>query len=40
MELIGVVGAGAMGVGVAQSFAENGFKVVLLDISEVLIRQT
>jgi len=40
-KLIGVLGAGVMGQGVAQSFAENGFEVILVDISdEVLAKAT
>ncbi|MEV6584068.1 3-hydroxyacyl-CoA dehydrogenase NAD-binding domain-containing protein [Streptomyces sp. NPDC051582] len=31
---IGVIGAGTIGRGVAQSFAESGFEVVLVDISQ------
>lgn len=34
MENIGVIGAGTIGVGVAQNFAQNGYKVTLIDISE------
>ncbi|WEG19162.1 3-hydroxyacyl-CoA dehydrogenase family protein (plasmid) [Alkalihalophilus pseudofirmus] len=39
MKKIGVIGAGVMGCGVAQSFAQHGYQVVLVDISEeVLIK--
>lgn len=31
---VGVIGAGTIGRGVAQSFAESGFEVVLVDISQ------
>jgi 3-hydroxybutyryl-CoA dehydrogenase len=34
MKNIGVIGAGVMGRGVAQSFAQSGYRVVLLDIGE------
>lgn len=34
---IGVVGAGVIGVGVAQSLSEAGFKVILLDLSEKIL---
>lgn len=34
MSLIGVVGAGVMGIGVAQNFAQCGHDVVLVDIDE------
>lgn len=37
MELIGVVGAGVMGVGVAQSFAQSGYQVVLIDLSDEIL---
>lgn len=33
-KLIGVIGAGVMGTGVSQSFAQNGFEVILVDISK------
>ncbi|WP_280189857.1 3-hydroxyacyl-CoA dehydrogenase family protein [Delftia sp. PS-11] len=33
-KLIGVVGAGVMGSGVAQNLAQSGYRVVLIDISE------
>jgi 3-hydroxybutyryl-CoA dehydrogenase len=33
-EIVGVIGAGVMGSGVAQNLGECGFKVVLIDISE------
>lgn len=35
--LIGVVGSGTMGSGIAQSFASNGFKVLLYDISDNML---
>lgn len=37
MQVIGVLGAGVMGKGVAQSLAQSGFKVVLVDISEKVL---
>ncbi len=33
-KIIGVIGAGVMGTGVAQSFAQSGYSTVLIDISE------
>lgn len=39
MKVVGVIGAGVMGVGVSQSLAEAGFDVVLIDLTdEVLAR--
>ncbi len=39
MEIVGVVGAGTMGMGVSQNFAMCGYKVILVDISyEILER--
>lgn len=37
---IGVIGAGVMGSGVAQSLAESGMQVVLTDISEEKLKQS
>ncbi|WP_434749323.1 3-hydroxyacyl-CoA dehydrogenase family protein [Paenibacillus amylolyticus] len=37
MKTIGVIGAGVMGRGVAQSFAQAGHKVILMDISEEVL---
>lgn len=34
VQTVGVVGAGTIGRGVAQSFAQHGFKVILVDISD------
>lgn len=34
---IGVIGAGVMGRGVAQTFAQNGYGVILIDISEEIL---
>lgn len=34
---VGVIGAGVMGVGVAQSLAQTGHNVVLIDISEAIL---
>ncbi len=36
-KIIGVVGGGTMGQGVAQRFASNGYAVVLIDISEEIL---
>jgi len=36
-EIIGVIGAGTMGGGIAQMFAENGFKTLLWDVSDAFI---
>jgi len=37
---IGVIGAGVMGNGVAQSLAQSGFPVVLLDIKEEILEES
>lgn len=34
MDVVGVIGAGVMGVGVAQNLAETGHRVVLLDLTD------
>ena len=39
MKCIGVIGAGVMGVGVAQNLVEVGLDVVLLDLSEEILQQ-
>lgn len=38
-QLIGIIGAGTMGSGIAQAFAANGFKVVLQDISDTAVQK-
>ncbi|MBF0272411.1 MAG: 3-hydroxyacyl-CoA dehydrogenase family protein [Magnetococcales bacterium] len=39
IQIVGVIGAGVMGVGVAQNLAQSGFQVVLLDVTaEILDR--
>ncbi|WP_312573377.1 3-hydroxyacyl-CoA dehydrogenase family protein [Clostridium sp.] len=38
MDVIGVVGAGVMGIGVAQSFAQKGYQVILIDISHEILK--
>jgi len=38
-QTIGVVGAGVMGVGVAQNLAQTGHKVLLLDLTEDILRK-
>lgn len=40
MKRIGVVGAGTMGTGVSQLFAESEYDVVLVDIAEHVLKQT
>ncbi|HKQ08672.1 MAG TPA: 3-hydroxyacyl-CoA dehydrogenase NAD-binding domain-containing protein [Blastocatellia bacterium] len=37
LETIGVIGAGVMGVGVAQNLAQSGFEVILIDISRQVL---
>lgn len=37
--VVGVIGAGVMGSGVAQSLAQGGFRVVLLDIAEAALER-
>lgn len=37
-EVIGVIGAGVMGKGVAQIYAVHGYEVVLLDVSEKILQ--
>ena len=39
MEVVGVIGAGVMGVGVAQNLAQAGLQVVLLDVSEAVLER-
>ena len=39
IRITGVVGSGVMGVGVAQSLAQAGYKVILLDISEEILKR-
>src|SRR5690349_14638960 len=36
-EVVGVIGAGVIGVGVAQSLAQTGHRVILVDISEPIL---
>ncbi|PMB36619.1 3-hydroxybutyryl-CoA dehydrogenase, partial [Fischerella thermalis CCMEE 5319] len=37
IQTVGVVGAGVMGVGVAQNLAQTGHQVILVDISENIL---
>ncbi|MBF0428505.1 MAG: 3-hydroxybutyryl-CoA dehydrogenase [Magnetococcales bacterium] len=37
IEIVGVIGAGVMGVGVAQNLAQSGFQVVLVDVSTSIL---
>jgi 3-hydroxybutyryl-CoA dehydrogenase len=39
MKNIAVIGAGTMGNGIAHTFAQNGFKVQLIDISEASLKR-
>ena len=39
MKNIAVIGAGTMGNGIAHTFAQNGFKVTLIDISELSLKK-
>lgn len=38
-EIVGVVGAGVMGAGVAQSLAQSGHRVVLVDVSDAILER-
>ncbi len=38
-EIIGVIGAGTMGGGIVQMFAENGFKTLLWDVSDTFVNK-
>ena len=39
IESVGVIGAGVMGVGVAQNLAQTGYHVVLVDVSDEILSQ-
>ncbi|MFB2923829.1 MULTISPECIES: 3-hydroxyacyl-CoA dehydrogenase family protein [Aerosakkonema] len=39
MQVVGVVGAGVMGVGVAQNLAQTGHHVLLIDVSEAILER-
>ena len=39
IELVGVIGAGVMGVGVAQNLAETSHRVILIDISQQILQR-
>ena len=39
IEQVGVIGAGVMGVGVAQSLAQTGHEVMLLDLTDEVLQQ-
>ena len=39
MKKIGVIGAGVMGMGVAQTFAEKGLNVILIDLEEEILNE-
>ena len=39
MKNIAVIGAGTMGNGIAHTFAQNDFKVTLIDISELSLKK-
>lgn len=37
MKKMGIVGAGVMGIGIAQSFAQHKYEIILIDISEKIL---
>ena len=39
MKTIAVIGAGTMGNGIAHTFAQNGFKVNLIDVSDAALKK-
>jgi 3-hydroxybutyryl-CoA dehydrogenase len=38
MKIIGIIGAGVMGRGVAQSLAQSDYQVILVDITEEILK--
>jgi 3-hydroxybutyryl-CoA dehydrogenase len=40
IQTVGVIGAGVMGIGVAQTLAQTGHKVLLLDVSNAVLEQS
>jgi 3-hydroxybutyryl-CoA dehydrogenase len=39
IQVVGVVGAGVMGIGVSQNLAQTGYQVILVDISEAILER-
>ncbi|MFM9435114.1 3-hydroxybutyryl-CoA dehydrogenase [Janthinobacterium sp. CG_23.3] len=39
MNVVGVIGGGVMGVGVAQNLAESGFEVILIDLADAVLER-
>jgi 3-hydroxybutyryl-CoA dehydrogenase len=39
IQVVGVVGAGVMGIGVSQNLAQTGYQVILVDISEAILEK-
>jgi 3-hydroxyacyl-CoA dehydrogenase len=39
IQTVGVIGAGVMGVGVAQNLAQAGYNVILVDIADDILHQ-
>lgn len=39
IQVVGVIGAGVMGIGVSQNLAQTGHHVLLLDISEEILER-
>src|SRR4051812_18500742 len=40
IQTVGVIGAGVMGVGVAQSLAQTGYQVILVDVVEAALERS
>ena len=39
IQVVGVIGAGVMGIGVSQNLAQTGYQAILLDISENILER-
>ncbi|WP_068773795.1 3-hydroxyacyl-CoA dehydrogenase family protein [Paenibacillus sp. FJAT-26967] len=39
IKTIGVIGAGVMGIGIAECFAKAGYKILLIDLSDAILKQ-